>query len=173
MLCAASAGSVASLDMLVKKGGNLFHTDKEKRSALVIASGLGHSRVVEYLVEVCKVPVNELDNQGWTPLMHAAALGRDQVVEFLLRNGAEATVKSQQGKPPTAWPSCAERKRCCIFWSRPVLRSKPYESRLAGGGAGRLRFHVYGGAPPSRLDDCLRRAPKRRPRAFQPRLVCR
>lgn len=98
VLCAASAGSVASLDMLVKKGAKLSHFDKDKRSALVIASGLGHSRVVRFLVEVCKVPVNELDNQGWTPLMHAAALGRDQVVEFLLRNGADATVKSQQGE---------------------------------------------------------------------------
>ena len=98
VLCAASAGSVASLDMLVKKGAKLSHFDKDKRSALVIASGLGHMRVVRFLVEVCKVPVNELDNQGWTPLMHAAALGRDQVVEFLLRNGADATVKSQQGE---------------------------------------------------------------------------
>ncbi len=98
VLCAASAGAVASLDILVKKGGNLSHTDKEKRSALVIASGLGHSRVVRYLVEVCKAPVNGLDNQGWTPLMHASALGRDQVVDFLLRNGADATVKSRQGE---------------------------------------------------------------------------
>lgn len=98
LLCAASAGSVSSLDLLVQKGANLSHTDKEKRSALVIACGLGHSRVVRYLVENCKVPVNELDNQGWTPLMHAAALGRDQVVDFLLRNGADATVKNQLGE---------------------------------------------------------------------------
>ena len=95
-LCAASADSVEGMHLLVQHGANLNHTDVEKRSALVIAAGLGHEKMVRYLVEGCKMPLDAADDYGWTPLMHAAALGREEVVEFLLRRGADASLKSKQ-----------------------------------------------------------------------------
>lgn len=97
-LCAASAGSVETLRHLVAHGANLAHRDAENRSALAIASGMGHLDTVRYLVEECGMQLNEVDSHGWTPLMHAAALGRDQVVEFLLRHGADASVENKQGE---------------------------------------------------------------------------
>ncbi|MDO4220586.1 MAG: ankyrin repeat domain-containing protein [Akkermansia sp.] len=97
-LCAASADSVEGMHLLVQHGANLNHTDAEKRSALVIAAELGHEKMVRYLVEGCRMPLDAADDHGWTPLMHAAALGRERVVEFLLRSGADATLKSNQGE---------------------------------------------------------------------------
>ncbi|NIS71741.1 MAG: hypothetical protein GTO12_23250 [Proteobacteria bacterium] len=44
--------------------------------------------------------VNAKDNNGWTPLHHAAALGHGEVIEFLLAKGTETNAKDKDGRTP-------------------------------------------------------------------------
>jgi hypothetical protein len=45
-------------------------------------------------------PVDEKDSSGWTGLHHAVAGERFDIVAFLLRMGADPTVKNNAGKSP-------------------------------------------------------------------------
>ena len=96
--CAASAGSVGALRLLAERGADIAAMNQNRRTALSIASGLGYLDMVRYLVEERRLPLNEGDYQGWTPLMHAAALGQESVVDYLLDKGADATLKNMSGE---------------------------------------------------------------------------
>lgn len=96
--CAATAGSVETLRLLAERGADIAALNQNRRTALSIASGLGYLDMVRYLVEERRLPLNEGDYQGWTPLMHAAALGQESVVDYLLNKGADATLKNMSGE---------------------------------------------------------------------------
>lgn len=42
--------------------------------------------------------MNDIDEAGYTALMRAAYMGHDGVVEQLLRNGADKSIKNGEGK---------------------------------------------------------------------------
>jgi len=68
------------------------------RSALHKAAFWGHNKMVEYLVQVCKLDVNAKDNYGDTALHDASKFGHEQLVRILLENGADRTIKNNEGK---------------------------------------------------------------------------
>lgn len=82
-------------------------TSQERRlvpqtSALHLAAGSGMVGVVERLLDVLRgntVEVDYRDESGHTPLYHCAALkySRKDILEILLRHGADATVESAYG----------------------------------------------------------------------------
>ncbi len=53
---------------------------------------------IRYLVEELGADVNARDHNGYTPLHHAAARGHDEMVEYLVEQGADVTVVSRQGQ---------------------------------------------------------------------------
>jgi len=70
------------------------------RSALHKAAFWGHNKMVEYLVQSCKLDVNAKDNYGDTSLHDAAKFGHEGIVRILLENGADRSIKNNEGKDP-------------------------------------------------------------------------
>ncbi|HLH30860.1 MAG TPA: ankyrin repeat domain-containing protein, partial [Terriglobia bacterium] len=50
------------------------------------------------------VPVNKMDDNGYTPLMYAATIdfGDDDVLKALLKAGADKTIRNYEGRTPAA-----------------------------------------------------------------------
>ena len=53
---------------------------------------------VKYLVEDLGLDVNARDNDGYTPLHHAAARGDNEVIMYLVSKGADVTVVARNGQ---------------------------------------------------------------------------
>jgi ankyrin repeat protein len=51
-----------------------------------------------------RVPINDMDDNGYTPLMYAATIdfGDDEVLKALLRAGADRTIRNFEGRTPVA-----------------------------------------------------------------------
>ncbi len=52
-----------------------------------------------------RAPIETEDEQGWTPLMHAAACGHEMVATALIRNHAAVNSKDRNGYGPLHWAS--------------------------------------------------------------------
>ena len=55
-------------------------------------------KVVKYLVEELHADVNARDNDGYTPLHHAAARGDNEMIEYLVAHGADVTAVARSGQ---------------------------------------------------------------------------
>ena len=58
----------------------------------------GWMPALKYVVEVLKADVNQRDNNGYTPLHHAAARGDNEMILYLVSKGADPKAVSRQGK---------------------------------------------------------------------------
>ena len=54
--------------------------------------------VMKYLVEELHADVNARDNDGYTPLHHAAARGDNEMIEYLVAHGADPTAVARSGQ---------------------------------------------------------------------------
>lgn len=63
----------------------------------MLKSIAGHPQVVQQLITT-GAEVNIADNNGWTPLMRAAARGQEEIVGLLLKHGADPTHRNVDGK---------------------------------------------------------------------------
>jgi hypothetical protein len=71
----------------------------ERLSALHIASRLGYDDVAKVLLDLCKV--NLQDEDGYTPLHHAAEKGHIKVVQLLLdKSGPQINIRSNSQSTP-------------------------------------------------------------------------
>jgi hypothetical protein len=53
---------------------------------------------LKYLIEEIGVNVNARDNDGYTPLHHAAARGDNEMILYLVEKGADVTAVSRRGQ---------------------------------------------------------------------------
>jgi len=58
----------------------------------------GWMPAMKYLVEVLHADVNARDQQGMTPLHHAAARGDNEMIEYLVAHGADVKAVSRNGR---------------------------------------------------------------------------
>ncbi len=58
----------------------------------------GWMPVIKYLVEEMGADVNARDNDGYTPLHHAAARGDNEMIEYLVSKGADVTAVARSGQ---------------------------------------------------------------------------
>ncbi|XP_024188925.1 ankyrin-1 isoform X2 [Rosa chinensis] len=104
-LNAACTGDVDLLKKLAGKldeGKGLAKTvddikDANKRGALHFAAREGQSEMCKYLLEELKLDVDTKDEDGDTPLIHAARLGHTDTAKLLLEYGANPSIASDLG----------------------------------------------------------------------------
>lgn len=93
LMLAALKGHLELAEMLIKKGA---HVNKTGWTPLHYAASAGHLPIMSLLLEKSAYIDAESPN-GSTPLMMAAMYGTPEAVDFLLQQGADATLKNQQG----------------------------------------------------------------------------
>ncbi|VFQ64396.1 unnamed protein product [Cuscuta campestris] len=71
--------------------------DANKRGALHFAAREGQTDMCKYLVEELMLDVNAKDEDGETPLVHAAMQGHTATANYLLQKGAEPAIASEMG----------------------------------------------------------------------------
>ncbi|PON46106.1 N-terminal acetyltransferase A, auxiliary subunit [Parasponia andersonii] len=104
-LNAACTGSLDLLKKVAEKlddGKGLAKTiadikDANKRGALHFAAREGKTEVCNYLLEELKLDVDTVDEDGETPLIHAARQGHTVTAKFLLEHGADPSIASNLG----------------------------------------------------------------------------
>jgi ankyrin repeat protein len=82
------------------------------KSALVYAAGMGHSTVVERLLQA-GAPIDQVPVDALTPLMWAAGQGHAETVKLLLTKGANKLLKDERGL--TAMDMAKEAKHAPVL----------------------------------------------------------
>jgi len=86
---AATRGDVKTFKLLASESNfDMNRGDYDGRTALHLAAAEGHLRFVTLLVG-SGVNVNPIDRWGCTPIQDARRQGHEQIVQYLLRNGAK------------------------------------------------------------------------------------
>eukprot|EP01096_Ripella_sp_DP13-Kostka_P001659 TRINITY_DN12012_c0_g1_i1.p1 TRINITY_DN12012_c0_g1~~TRINITY_DN12012_c0_g1_i1.p1 ORF type:complete len:191 (+),score=49.57 TRINITY_DN12012_c0_g1_i1:53-574(+) len=93
-------GRLEVADCLLRHGANVNALDAEKRTALMLASGEGHTEVVKLLLRQPGIKVNDFSDLEQSALSCACRRGRSEVVRALLEHGAD--VNASVGKRTTA-----------------------------------------------------------------------
>ena len=108
---AAQASDVESMRLLLAAGGDPDPATFDETTPLMVAAGIGWRgnfsqtapdswmKAVHFLMEI-GADVNAVDTNGYTALHGAAALGNDEMVEFLLALGARVDEIGRAGNSP-------------------------------------------------------------------------
>ncbi|KAL3814700.1 hypothetical protein ACJIZ3_015968 [Penstemon smallii] len=71
--------------------------DANKRGAFHFAAREGQIEVCKYFIEELKIDVNTKDEDGDTPLIHAAREGHTATAKYLINSGADPSISSETG----------------------------------------------------------------------------
>ena len=104
-LYAGAEGLLEILRQLIEAGANTRLTNRFGGTALIPASERGHVEVVRELLTRTDVPVDHVNNLGWTALLEAVLLGsggarHQQVVQLLIDHGADVNIPDRSGLTP-------------------------------------------------------------------------
>jgi ankyrin repeat protein len=76
-------------------------------------------QIIKYLIEKCKLNINQTDQEGWSPLYMAWFKSNYQVVKYLLENGAESGVVCTNGSTPLhIWAERGFADILKILWAK-------------------------------------------------------
>ena len=116
LMLAAEAGSLESVNLLLKHGASAHSSNKFGQTALHFACRNGKLATVKAIIEASDAPrslVNTAEDEGETPLFEATWCGYAEVVECLLRYGASARHTNNAGQ--TVFHVAAGRVQKAIF----------------------------------------------------------
>ena len=82
LLDAAETGLVDTVLLLLDRGVDVQHTNKNGHSPLLVASCCGHTNIVRLLLDR-GANVHQADNRGQSPLCLASALGHVEIERLL------------------------------------------------------------------------------------------
>jgi ankyrin repeat protein len=114
-LRAALAGDITVMRLLLEHGADPNIPTNSNTTALQAAAGINwvvgqtYTESKESLMEALKLciekggDVNARNSMGLTPVMGAANRGSDDILEFLVKQGAKLDVKDNEGRTPTDW----------------------------------------------------------------------
>ncbi|CAK9110250.1 Ankyrin-1 (ANK-1) (Ankyrin-R) (Erythrocyte ankyrin) [Durusdinium trenchii] len=74
--------------------------DRTGRKAMILAARGGHLELCKWLLDIGLGQVSERDSCQWTPLHAGAAEGHRDLVEWLLKQGADASALDEDGHTP-------------------------------------------------------------------------
>lgn len=98
-------GSLDVMRLLLENGASPDLASNNRMKVAPIHSAVAHrdhKRAFEMTSELVKhdVKVNVAQEGGWTPLHQAAVHGQTDILELLLKNGADTNAVSEDGKTP-------------------------------------------------------------------------
>ena len=97
LLEAVTAGHNEAVEFLLQlETVNIDHTDKEGKTALMLACERGHEDIAHSLLSV-GANVNLQDNNGWTALMTASEHNHISIINMLLQANANPHLKKSNG----------------------------------------------------------------------------
>ena len=114
-LRAALAGDIEVMRLLLSKGADPNIATEAGTTALMAAAGVNWMTGQTYtesnaaLMEAVKLcmekggDVNASNSMGVTAVIGAANRGSDDIIEFLVKNGARLDVKDKEGRTPLVW----------------------------------------------------------------------
>ncbi|XP_048249071.1 serine/threonine-protein phosphatase 6 regulatory ankyrin repeat subunit B-like isoform X2 [Haliotis rufescens] len=91
VMTAAINGKMDAFNILLKMKANLKLNDDTNNNLLHLACHGGNVSIVEILLR--KFEINSRGNNGWTPVMFAAASGEESVFNLLVSQGADITLR--------------------------------------------------------------------------------
>ena len=94
---AISWGKIETAKLLIKNKASINIVNSEGNTPLHLASFLGHIELVKLLVN-SGAEINAKNNDGQTPL-HFAVIGKIEIAEFLLNEGAKKLADKYGNKP--------------------------------------------------------------------------
>jgi ankyrin repeat protein len=99
--CAAEGGNAEVVQLLLSHGAQANDKDLSDKTPLMTAATKGHLGVVQQLLQVVgDQGLEARDKDGWTALHFAVDGGHEEVVNFLLSQGAQASSKDDKGVTP-------------------------------------------------------------------------
>ncbi|MBI3667584.1 MAG: ankyrin repeat domain-containing protein [Acidobacteria bacterium] len=103
LFMAASQGDAAMVKGLLQHGANVHEQDEFQMTALDWAVLGNHAAAVRALIQG-GAKLNDADKFGYTPLLYAATIdfGDTEVVETLLKAGADPNIRNKEGKSALA-----------------------------------------------------------------------
>lgn len=91
---------INTVKMLLKHGVNPMIKTRDGESVLHLAVIYlrNNFNIINYLIKIKRVDINEIDNEGNTPLIIAFEMYNLEAAEILLDNGADPNIKNNDGK---------------------------------------------------------------------------
>lgn len=89
----------AIFSTLVRHGADPHHTDGAHQNVLMKAAEVGAVQVVKELLDL-HVPLDDVDQNGYTALTYACIFGRREIVALLLDAGASALIATDRNRTP-------------------------------------------------------------------------
>ncbi|MBU8879576.1 ankyrin repeat domain-containing protein [Bacillus sp. FJAT-29790] len=97
-IMAVKSGQMEVVKQLFTKVQDTEQMDVEENSPLIQAVLNGRTEIVQFLLNQNKQNINDTNKIGQTALIIAADYGYKEIVEILLENGADPSIKSIDGK---------------------------------------------------------------------------
>ncbi|MFC1898571.1 ankyrin repeat domain-containing protein [Candidatus Cloacimonadota bacterium] len=151
---AAYKGSQEIVKYLSEKGADLYSGDTEGSIPLHNSAAANNLSIVKYLVEEKQTNVNFKDNNGSTALIFSAGRGYPEIVEFLLKNGADVNIQSNNGSTALHSAAYYNRLQCLELMLEKTnnleiennWKFTPFLSAAAGGKLEAVKLLVSKGA---------------------------
>ena len=93
-------GHIQIVRLLAEDGEGVCEVDEEGRTALLLAAFGGHTEMVRYLLNRPNIQKNHQDNKGSTALHLAAQNECADVIEILLKHGADKHLRDKEFNAP-------------------------------------------------------------------------
>ncbi|KAH0603673.1 uncharacterized protein H6S33_007332 [Morchella sextelata] len=122
---ACREGRLAAVESLLSANPKLAHRrDSDDRLPIHWACSYNHLPIVQVLTQVKDFDIDAVDASGWSCLMIACSVkDGDDLVEYLLKRGADAGLKNNNGQTPLHF--CASKTRLS---TAHLLLSPPYKA---------------------------------------------
>ncbi|WP_188331953.1 ankyrin repeat domain-containing protein [Legionella adelaidensis] len=120
---ACGAGNLPAAQYLNGQGLSLTALTSNKETLLHLAVLSGNKELIQWLIETQQIDINARNTWGETALDRVARRN-EEVVELLVRNGAETSFKNSDTQPPDFCPDDEESAPDALFIAGKLPPSK-------------------------------------------------
>jgi len=97
LIMAAYYGHIPLMEKLILRGAQSCAIDGKGSNGMMGAAFRGHLDVIQWLLENSGCDVNHRNHAGQTTLMMAALFGREEIIDLLLKHGADPGIQDAMG----------------------------------------------------------------------------